>query len=225
MSRNEPGVLVSVTLTIFLWRRSLVRQSGLATAVLAGCVAAACANDPTVALRSSGDALVGSTASAAPAAPSLQEASRPTPFPPLTKPVNDFADVIDPAIERAIEALIHDVQRRTGDVLVVVTLPTCVPFTTLRDCSLEVFDNHGNGIGQAGRDNGVLLLAAMAERELRITTGYGIERVLTEATATAICDEMTPWMARRDYGQGLLHGAQRIAATLLSAGSTDVRQH
>lgn len=38
-------------------------------------------------------------------------------------------------------------------VIVVMTLRTCAPFPDVRDCSMKVFENHGQGIGQRGKDN------------------------------------------------------------------------
>ena len=38
------------------------------------------------------------------------------------------------------------------------------------------------GIGQADRDNGVLLIVAPSERTTRIEVGYGLEPILTNAS-------------------------------------------
>src|SRR5678816_2220113 len=42
--------------------------------------------------------------------------------PELTRPVNDFANVIDPDSERQLESLIRALQETTGDVVVVATI-------------------------------------------------------------------------------------------------------
>ena len=54
-------------------------------------------------------------------------AAQPLP-PPLTQPVNDFANVIDPESARQMDALIRSLQRATGDVVVVATVDTFQPY-------------------------------------------------------------------------------------------------
>ena len=135
-------------------------------------------------------------------------------FPELTRPVNDFAGVIDDTAARAMEAQIQGLQRDTGAVVIVATLRTCAPVTDIRACSMAVFENHGKGIGQRGKDNGVLLLLVLNDRQVRITTGYGLERVIPDARALEIVDEMTPSFRAARYGEGLRHGLDRIATEI-----------
>jgi uncharacterized protein len=42
--------------------------------------------------------------------------------PELTRPVNDFANVVDPESERQLESLIRALQETTGDVVTVATI-------------------------------------------------------------------------------------------------------
>ena len=42
------------------------------------------------------------------------------------------------------------------------------------------------GIGQKGKDNGVLLIVAPNERKVRIEVGYGHEETLTDAASSTI---------------------------------------
>jgi len=138
-------------------------------------------------------------------------------FPELTSPVNDFAHVIDANHGSAIDVAIRRLFMRTRDVVVVTTLRTCAPISDVRECSMKVFDNHGKGIGAAGRDNGVLILLAVADRQLRITTGSGMESIVTDRIAAEIVQEMTPSFRRREYGAGLQLGVDRVIATIVQA--------
>lgn len=147
---------------------------------------------------------------AGPAAP------QPTNLPPLTQPVNDFADVIGGKrleIDRAIRAL----QADTKDVIVVVTVKSMAPSTDIAQYSMRVFDNHGRGIGQAGADNGLLVLLAIDERQVRITTGSGIEKIITDAEATDIVRQMSDHFRQQRIGEGLLAGVEELAVRLRAA--------
>src|SRR5688572_30014019 len=99
---------------------------------------------------------------------------QPEPIPVLTAPVNDFAGVIDDASKTEIDALVRKLQGATGDVIVVATIKTFQPFADLPSYTLKMFENHGKGIGGKGKDNGVLIVLAIDDREVRIEPGYGL---------------------------------------------------
>ena len=140
--------------------------------------------------------------------------SHPQDLPSLTAPVNDFANVIDSASEQRLDELIRTVQARTGDVIIVTTVDTVAPFATPRDYAVKLFENRGRGIGQKGRDNGVLVLLAMKERRVEIETGYGLEPYITDAFSGETSRSMSPYFRRGEYGQGLLSGVSRIVARI-----------
>ena len=74
-----------------------------------------------------------------------------TPLPPeLTKPVNDFANVIDADSARRMEQIIRQLQAKTGDVVVVATVPTVAPYGTTKEYAVKMFENRGRGIGLWG---------------------------------------------------------------------------
>ncbi len=141
-------------------------------------------------------------------------------FPELTAPVNDFALVIDQSNSQQLDAIIRSVQRETGYVIVVVTLRTCAPFSDVRDCSMKVFENQGKGIGQRGKDNGILFLLTLAEQQVRITTGYGVEHIVPDQLAHEISQTMLPAFSRGDYGDGLRQGVERVVARIREVEST-----
>ena len=63
------------------------------------------------------------------------------------------------------------------------------------------------GVGQAKQDNGVLVLVAPNEREMRIEVGYGLEGVLPDGLAGQIIrDDFTPRFRDNDYSGGIRDG-------------------
>lgn len=158
-------------------------------------------------------AAFGFSLATAPAA-SLLAAADP-PLPELTQPVHDLAGVIDPSTEQQIDQLSRSLQAASGDVLVVVTVPTIEPFGDIREYAVKVFENHGRGIGEQGKDNGILILLALKERRVWAEVGYGLEEWITDGYAGETSREyMTPDFRAGRYGAGLLKGAQRIAARI-----------
>lgn len=60
------------------------------------------------------------------------------------------------------------------------------------------------GIGKKGKDNGVLVLVAMEEREWRIEVGYGLEGDITDIESNLIAQQfLVPKFQEGEYGEGL----------------------
>lgn len=143
--------------------------------------------------------------------------------PPLTAPVNDFANVIDPAAEQQLDALIRQLQNATTDVLVVATVQTFQPWADLPSYAVKMFENGGKGIGQKGKDNGVLIVLAVDDRQVRVEVGYDIEGFVTDGFAGEVSREvMVPFFRTGDYGRGLLAGATRIAQRIAEGRNVDL---
>ena len=133
------------------------------------------------------------------------------PPPALTDPVNDFANVIDAGTEAEISRRVRALQAASGDVVVVATVQTFQPYSTIEEYALAMFENHGRGIGVKGRDNGLLIVVAVDDRRVRIEPGYELEEFITDGYAgETIRVFITPRFRTGDYSGGLLQGTTRI---------------
>jgi uncharacterized protein len=133
------------------------------------------------------------------------------PLPELTRPVNDFANVIDPASAGEMDRMIRALQAASGDVVVVATVPTIEGYGDIREYAVKLFENHGRGVGQKGKNNGLLILLALKERRVWIEVGYDLEQWITDGFAGETSREyMTPEFKNGRYGPGLLAGMERI---------------
>ncbi len=130
--------------------------------------------------------------------------------PELTRPVNDFANVIDPESARQLDSLIRALQETTGDVVVVATVDS-LQGEDLYGYAERMFRNRGKGIGQTGKDNGLLVLVAVKDRQIKIETGYDLEQFITDGFAgETIRQEIAPRFRQGAYGPGLVAGVQRL---------------
>ena len=133
------------------------------------------------------------------------------PLPELTGPVNDFAKVIDAASASEIDRMSRALMAATGDVVVVATAPTLEGYGDIREYANKLFENHGNGIGQKAKHNGLLMLVAPNDRKAWIEVGYDLEQWITDGFAGETSrDVMTPFFRNGQYGPGLVAGAERI---------------
>jgi len=136
-------------------------------------------------------------------------------LPTLTAPVNDFANVIDPSSEAAMEGLIRSLEQASGDVVVVATIDTFAPYGDLREYAVKLFENGGRGIGQRGKDNGLLLVVAVTDRQVWIEVGYDLEQFVTDGFAGETSRQfMAPEFRRGAYGAGVLAGVSRLIARI-----------
>jgi uncharacterized protein len=141
-------------------------------------------------------------------------AAQPAP-PALTAPVNDFAKVIDESNERELDRRILALQRATGDVVVVATVPTFQPYADIQEYAVKMFENHGKGIGERGKDNGLLIVVAVKDRKVGIEVGYGLEGFITDGFAgQTIREAILPQFREQQYGRGLVAGATRIISRI-----------
>jgi uncharacterized protein len=138
--------------------------------------------------------------------------------PPLTEPVNDFANVIADADEAELDRLIRSLQAASGDVIVIATVKTFAPAADIQTFANEMFENHGKGIGQKGKDNGLLLLLAVDDREVWAEVGYDLEGIVTDGFAGQTSRQtMVPHFRQGNYGAGMLAGATVLAQRIAEA--------
>jgi uncharacterized protein len=139
-------------------------------------------------------------------------------LPELTEPVNDFAHIIDPPNAAAMDRMIRQLQAATGDVVVVATVQTIEPYGDIREYANKLFENHGRGIGDKEKKNGLLILVAIKERKVWIEVGYGLEEFVTDGFAGETSrEDIVPEFRSGQYGAGLRAGTARIIARLAQA--------
>ncbi len=143
--------------------------------------------------------------------------------------LTDQAGIVDAGAARAIEDLAARLRAATGAELAVVTLPT-IQDRAPGDVALTIGRTWGVGgagaIGDSARNAGMVLLVvprtAEHKGELYLSTGRGIEGILTDAMSGRILDLMLDDLRAQRYGAALLIGTQAIAATVAKGyGVTD----
>ena len=141
---------------------------------------------------------------------SAAAAAQPAP-PQLTAPVNDFANVIDAASEQTLDARIRALREATKDTLVIATVPTYQPYGSIEEYAVKMFENGGRGIGDKGKDNGLLIVVAVNDRKIKIEVGYDLEGSIPDGFAgQTIREAITPAFRRGEYGPGLVDATTRL---------------
>lgn len=133
---------------------------------------------------------------------------------PYTGLVNDFANVLSDDTEQSLEEkLATEASRAEGVELAVITLPS-LEGEVIESVALQYFDNWQ--VGKKGLDNGVILLLAIEDREIRIQTGYGLEGVLPDGlTGRIIRQDIVPHLKEGNYDLAVESGVSKILAYAL----------
>ncbi|MCM1322164.1 MAG: TPM domain-containing protein [Bacteroides sp.] len=130
-------------------------------------------------------------------------------IPVMNGPVNDYAGLISAAGKSEIASFLNSVNDTTGIQIAVLTVQS------LKGRDIESFSHQTAEawkLGQKGKDNGVLLLVSLAEKAIRIETGYGIESTLTDMKCGLIIRQViAPYFKNGSYEQGIREGVKNIA--------------
>ena len=134
-------------------------------------------------------------------------------FPELTGRIVDEAGLLSGQDYAEIVQQLEALEAASTDQLVVVTLKSLQGYP-IEDYGYQL--GRKWGIGQKGKDNGVLLIVAPNERKVRIEVGRGLEPVMTDALSKLIIENaILPEFRRGDYPGGIRAGVRDIKDVLL----------
>jgi uncharacterized protein len=126
--------------------------------------------------------------------------------------VNDHAGLLDARTRGQLEAFLDQVKNKTGAEFAVLTVPTTAPLDP-SEYKVRVFEQWG--LGRAGEDDGLLMLVALEEREVRFETGYGLEGALPDGLQSRIFRRVIqPRFRDGDYAGGIVEGVKECAARI-----------
>lgn len=128
---------------------------------------------------------------------------------PLTVFVSDHAGILDPATEARITDMLVAARDDPGAEIAVVTVGSRSDYGT--HVSIERFANglfNAWGIGDAGKNNGILILVAADDREMRVELGAGHPPTWDFAAEQIVHRVMLPAFRAGDLPRGIEEGTQ-----------------
>jgi uncharacterized protein len=116
--------------------------------------------------------------------------------------------VISPAVEAEINRMCLDIrQKQLAEVVVLV-------LDRVEDTALEMFAHNVLnlwGVGQRGKDNGLVISVVRGQRDIQFETGYGLEGVLPDALCKRIQQVyMVEPLREGDFDKGVLDGVRAV---------------
>lgn len=124
-------------------------------------------------------------------------------LPALTSPVMDLGGLLNDGEERDLSAMAYEIYTNNGPQITILTVPDLQGYP-IEDFSIAVAEKWQ--LGTKEKDNGLLVIIAKAERQMRIEVGNGIEGEITDYDTTRFTRQIFPEYFRRgDY-----HGALKL---------------
>jgi uncharacterized protein len=134
-------------------------------------------------------------------------------FPPLTGRIVDEAGLLNTEDRTRILAMLRELEQKSTDQIVVYTT------RSLQGYPIEEFGYRLGRfwqIGQQGKNNGIVLIVAPADRKVRIEVGRGLEPQMTDLMSKLIIDNaILPAFRRGDFSAGIAAGVRDIKDVLL----------
>ncbi len=119
--------------------------------------------------------------------------------------VNDFAGVLSENTRAQLAEMCRQADEKAAAQVAVVTVKT-TGGEDIFNYSVELYQKWG--IGQKGKDRGVLILLAIDDRKYYTTVGYGLEAILPDGKVGGFGREAVPYLKKGDYD-----GAAKLLAS------------
>ncbi len=147
---------------------------------------------------------------------SVEDAGQETPsFPYFTDEggrVRDLADVLSPAFEAELTSRLNSAERSYGQQMAVVTVPDLHGYS-IDDFSLAYANEWG--LGDADRNDGLMILLAPNERRVRIEIGLGLENDFPDDFCQQVIDDqMLTAFVNGNYEGGISAGTDALIARM-----------
>ena len=133
--------------------------------------------------------------------------------------VNDFAGVLGPPTVTQLKEMCRQVLEKAQASVVVVTVKS-TDGEDIFNYSVDLYQKWG--IGQKGKDRGVLILLAVQDRKYYINVGYGLEGILPDGKVGGFGREAVPYLKRGDYDGAVSLLTSRIVDVIAKDAGVEI---
>ena len=127
--------------------------------------------------------------------------------------IYDYEGILTARQIQSLDSLYQDHETKTTNQFCLITTPNYGQDTSIDSYALHTFSRLG--IGRKEINNGVLIVLSQANHRVRISTGLGTEKVLTDSYAKKIIDSiMIPEFKNNNYYEGIWQGSKAITTFL-----------
>lgn len=134
--------------------------------------------------------------------------------------VNDYANILSEETEKYIIDKSSKLANVDGTQIVVVTVPN-LEGQSLESYATALFRKFG--IGDKEKNNGLLLLLALEERQFRVEVGYGLEGILPDGKTGRFQDQyIIPYLRESNWDDGIKNGYDAFYSKIVKQNKLDL---
>ena len=127
--------------------------------------------------------------------------------------VTDLAEILTTEQELKLNTTLTSLYENRSIEIAVLTIKS-LDGNNIRDFALET--GRKNGVGSKENDTGIIFLVSLEDREVAIELGYGIEGAITDYEANKIIQNITPYLAKKNYFEAFTLGITQIENQLIN---------
>jgi len=126
---------------------------------------------------------------------------------------NDYAGVVDPKVAAGLNEEMAQFERSNNCQIVAAIYNRMDSGSDIADYAQRIAESWG--VGQKGKNNGLVIFVFIQDRKSYISVGYGLEGKIPDITAKRLIErEMTPLFKQGKFTQGM---SQTVRAIMLAA--------
>ena len=132
-------------------------------------------------------------------------------LPKLKREINDYEFIF--TVEQLVKLtlIIREFDKNTSNQITIVSIDSIGKYTNFDKFAVDL--SNYNGIGLKEKDNGLSIVFSKNLRKIRISTGLGTEKILTDDICKKIIDQtIIPEFKNGDYYSGIEKGLKELIA-------------
>lgn len=123
-------------------------------------------------------------------------------FPEPIGVVNDFEHVFSNEESSELTKIIIDFEKKSSNEIAIITVDHIGPYTDFNDFCIDMSNHYG--VGKRGKDNGLTIIFSKTLRRVRINSGTGTGKILTNEVCAQILNEsILPAFKKGNYFDGI----------------------
>ena len=132
-------------------------------------------------------------------------------LPKLKREVNDYEFIFTPEQLEKLTLIIREFEKETTNQIAVVSIDSIGKYTDFDKFAIDL--SNYNGVGLKEKDNGLTIVFSKTLRKIRISTGYGTEKILTDEICKKVIDQtIIPEFKHGEYYSGIEKGIMELIA-------------
>ena len=130
-------------------------------------------------------------------------------FPKPVGYVNDFENVFTEAQKNELEKFLSLYEQNTTNEIAVITINSIEPYMDFDTYAIDL--SKAWGVGKKDKDNGLTIVFSKALKKIRISTGTGTEKIITDEFCKNVIDQtIIPEFKKGEYYTGILNGLSAL---------------